>query len=72
VLSLPEVSVREGTEYSVPPTLSMRESRGELTILRTEQDFGPGTKILGPVDAIADDDIVIILDDDNWYEPFTV
>jgi hypothetical protein len=72
ILSLPQFSSRENTQYSVPESLSALEAHRQLRILRTDRDYGPGTKILGPLDVIRDDDIVIVLDDDNWYEPFTV
>lgn len=72
VLSLPEHSRREGVPYVVPDELRRAADAGEVDIVTSPDDYGPGTKLLGALPAVGDDDVFIALDDDQAYRPFVI
>jgi hypothetical protein len=71
MLVLPEFSLREQAAYEVPEFLEDDPSfrRGVIEVLRTDRDWGPGTKLLGAVRALHGDSVLVIADDDVAYKP---
>jgi hypothetical protein len=70
LLSLPRSSRREGTGYEVPGFLAPDTELGRFVeIVPTENDFGPGTKLLGCLPAIDEPSILVLTDDDVRYAP---
>lgn len=59
--------------FAMPDPLPFDLSRfGDLVeIVRPDQDFGPGTKLLGAVDRVPKDDdaLLVLVDDDLSYRP---
>jgi hypothetical protein len=74
VVCLPRISVREGTGYELPAHLADADGRhgGRVQVRWTDTDWGPGTKLVGALDDVGDDAIVVLVDDDNEYRPFVV
>jgi hypothetical protein len=68
-LSLPRYSVREERPYVLPDFL--RDAPG-VEVIWTDADYGPGTKLLGCLERVLDDDIVVLLDDDLRYKRFVL
>lgn len=79
VLCLPKESHREPSEgdpYEIPENLKILSDSGQLTIIRTENDYGPATKLFGVLEREIDkpynldnEPIIITFDDDKFYEP---
>lgn len=76
VLSLPRTSRREGRGYELPAALlEVLQEHPWMEVHWMEEDFGPGTKILGALDWLAahanpcSDDVLMVLDDDHEYSP---
>jgi GT2 family glycosyltransferase len=74
-LYLPEVCARTGEHYQVPPELS--GYGGKLAVRRIATDYGPATKLLGPLAMVlerGDEDrrAVITVDDDVLLEPHAI
>jgi hypothetical protein len=70
LLALPERSRREGVGYRLPDFLRPGGGWDDLVqVVAAEQDFGPGTKLLGCLPAIAQPSIVLLADDDVRYHP---
>ena len=69
-VSVPETSLREQTGYEIPGFFSKPEFAGKIEIIRTKQDDGPGTKLLGMLPKIIQPSYVVIADDDVVYKPF--
>tara|TARA_R100001510_G_scaffold10421_3_gene8003 strand:- start:2522 stop:3382 length:861 start_codon:yes stop_codon:yes gene_type:complete len=79
VLCLPKESLREPSEgdpYELPDTIKNLQKSGRLTIIRTENDYGPATKLLGVLEREIEKDytldnepLIITFDDDKFYEP---
>ncbi|CAE8680328.1 unnamed protein product, partial [Polarella glacialis] len=77
VLSLPRRSQREGRAYQVPPELrTILSAHPWMEVHWIEEDFGPGTKLLGAIDWLAanvgqtsENDVLMVLDDDHAYLP---
>src|SRR5579864_7204289 len=46
-VSLPQFSLREDRHYSIPGDIQRLAESSRIKILRTEVDYGPGTKLLG-------------------------
>ncbi|CAN0259848.1 unnamed protein product, partial [Discosporangium mesarthrocarpum] len=77
--SLKAQAVRPSAIYLIVPEFSLRESRGydiplfiledpELTIIRSEVDYGPATKLIPLLQVETRPETVIItVDDDTWY-----
>jgi hypothetical protein len=68
---VPEFSVRERRGYEIPPFLSPRPFDPRISVLRVEEDYGPGTKIIGPA-SNAPSDVIIAVDDDHAYADFFI
>jgi hypothetical protein len=66
LLCLPTWSKRENTRYCWPVWLSAYVPR--LQIVECQEDFGPGTKLLGALDHMQDPSCLIIADDDMRYK----
>ncbi len=66
LLALPERSVREQSRYTVPDEL---EEHPRITVLRSDRDWGPATKLIPALLACADapDTSLLAVDDDNVY-----
>lgn len=69
-VSLPARSIREGRPYELPSWLE-RPPAG-VRVVRTERDYGPGTKLLGCLPLVEPDSCLIAVDDDMAYKPFLV
>lgn len=65
VINVPPYSLREKTEYVIPPFLQDLKS---VTINRCE-DQGPATKFLPVVNTAAPDQAIVVVDDDRIYPP---
>jgi hypothetical protein len=70
LVCLPPRSVREGAAYALPPWLDPPPPGVE--VVRSEQDHGPGTKLLGCLPRVPPDACLIVVDDDMVYKPFLV
>lgn len=67
---LPEFAVREQAAYELPEFLddpSFR--RGIIESVRTDRDWGPGTKLLGALSVLREPCVLVIADDDVAYKP---
>lgn len=79
VLCLPKESHREPSEgdpYEIPENIQTLVDHGRLTIIRTENDYGPATKLLGVLERementynLDNEPLIITFDDDKYYEP---
>lgn len=70
LLNVPPFSVREQAAYALPDFLGDPAfHRGIIEVVRTERDWGPGTKLLGPLGVIRDPCVLVIVDDDVRYKP---
>mmetsp|Transcript_46377 Transcript_46377/g.83901 ORF Transcript_46377/g.83901 Transcript_46377/m.83901 type:complete len:391 (+) Transcript_46377:120-1292(+) len=80
VLSLPRHSAREGRAYELPAELQeIFAQHPWMEVNWVDKDQGPGTKLLGALhwlnqhaDGGRDGDILMVLDDDHVYLPFTL
>lgn len=65
-LAIPKYSIREEKKYKIPDDL---KSCSRITILNTEKDWGPATKIIPTFlkEVNNRNAIIIIVDDDNIY-----
>ena len=68
-INIPYILKSTGEEYILPESLIKLEKETEnFTIFRTEDDFGPGTKLIPTVQRLTDpEDIIIVVDDDLVY-----
>lgn len=65
---VPEVSLREGVPYEIPSWLNPQNYPG-VTILRVNKDYGPATKLFGPLQTtLPGEAIIATFDDDSEYE----
>jgi hypothetical protein len=69
VLSLPMRSARDDQPFDIPDWFDDAASPVPLRVTRPPVDWGPGTKLLGALPEIEDDDTLIVLDDDSAYLP---
>ncbi len=69
-ISAPQVSLREKTGYDIPAFFLESRFAEKIEILHPEQDFGPGTKLLGMLGKITEPSYVVIADDDVLYRRF--
>jgi len=68
VLTLPDALLREADGYDVPDFLGDRGWHGGVVeIVRPPRDYGPGSKLLGALAAIAEPAVLILADDDVRY-----
>jgi hypothetical protein len=44
----------------------------DVVVVVSAADYGPGTKVLGCIDLVDDDDVVVLVDDDNVYADFSI
>ncbi len=68
LVSVPQVSVRENTAYVIPEFF--QELSRTVEIVRTEQDYGSGTKLLGMLGKITQPSYIVLADDDVTYKRF--
>ncbi|MDR3457308.1 MAG: hypothetical protein P4N60_07675 [Verrucomicrobiae bacterium] len=68
LLPLPNFSQRENCAYEIPAFLKTQYGTA-VEIVAAEQDFGPGTKVLGVLNRIPDPCYLIAADDDVSYQP---
>lgn len=67
-VNVPEYCVRQKSSYDVPAFFDDADfTRGVIRINRIEKDWGPGTKLLGPIDRLPDECYLVIADDDVAY-----
>lgn len=77
IVSLPHRSKREGRDYELPPEFrALLAEYPWVDVQWVDEDFGPGTKLLGAlrwfethVNKRHSDDLLMILDDDHSYLP---
>jgi hypothetical protein len=67
LLPLPKFSRRENCAYEIPGFL--KDYGAAVETVETEQDWGPGTKVLGALGRIPDPCYLIVADDDVRYRP---
>lgn len=68
LLCLPRWSRREGCPYDRPEWLA--DYAPMLEVVECEEDWGPGTKLLGCLDHFTHPTCLVIVDDDMRYRPF--
>ena len=67
-VSLPYYSARERSEYIIPDFLTDRDFCSDIVeVVRVNEDFGPGTKLLGPLPSLSENSCIIVVDDDAVY-----
>lgn len=70
LVSLPYYSARERSGYLIPEFLKDRDFCADVVeVVRVNDDFGPGTKLLGSLPSIHEKSCVILVDDDVIYRP---
>lgn len=69
-VSLPDVSIRENTAYAIPEFFQDAAFSKIVEIVRTEQDYGSGTKLLGMLGKIGKPSYIVLADDDVTYKRF--
>ena len=69
-VSVPQVSIREQTTYEIPGFFSKPGFSEKIEIVRTDRDYGPGTKLLGMLPKITQPSTIVLADDDVVYKPF--
>jgi hypothetical protein len=70
-LSIPDRSLREGSSYVLPEWLA-NKILPRVDVVHCDQDYGPGTKLLGCLPHITRPACLIVVDDDLKYSPFVV
>ena len=68
LIPLPRFSKRENCAYEIPGFLR-DDYAGRVEIVETDEDCGPGTKVLGALSRLADPCYFIAADDDVRYKP---
>jgi hypothetical protein len=68
-MNIPYVLKTTGEDYILPESLvKLEQDTEKFTIFRTEDDYGPGTKLIPTVERLTDpEDIIIVVDDDLVY-----
>jgi len=69
-VSLPEVSIRENTGYTIPECFHDMAFSKKIEIVRLEHDYGSGTKLLGTLAKIDTPSYIVLADDDVTYKRF--
>jgi hypothetical protein len=67
LIAIPPFSQREQRVYVLPAFLE--EFGPSVEVVRCGQDWGPGTKLLGSLDALPEKSYLVIVDDDVIYKP---
>ena len=67
LIALPSFSQREQRDYVVPAFFD--EFGPSVEVVRCSQDWGPGTKLLGSLDALPEKSYLVLADDDVIYKP---
>jgi hypothetical protein len=67
LLAIPPFSQREKRAYVLPAFLA--EFRPSVEVVHCRQDWGPGTKLLGSLDALPEQSYLVLADDDVIYKP---
>ena len=67
LIALPSFSQREQRDYVVPAFLD--EFGPSVEVVHCGQDWGPGTKLLGSLDALPEKSYLVLADDDVIYKP---
>ena len=71
-LSLPPAALRDEGPYVIPDFLREPPLSQKVEIIRTPEDYGPGTKLLGLLGKITQPCYVVLADDDVVYKSFFV
>jgi hypothetical protein len=67
-VSIPEFSIRESRTYKIPSFLNDKTFCGSIIeTIRADEDWGPGTKLLGCAKLVPSDAYLIVADDDVKY-----
>ena len=66
LIAIPPFSQREQRDYVVPAFLG--EFGPSVEVVRCGQDWGPGTKLLGSLDALPEKSYLVVADDDVIYK----
>ena len=69
LIPLPLRSLREDSTYTLPEFLSAPEFATSVEVVRVQQDWGPGTKLLGAIHGLTQPCYLVIADDDVAYKP---
>jgi hypothetical protein len=69
-LSLPQRALRDSGPYIIPDYFSQPPFAGKVEVVRTPEDYGPGTKLLGMLGKITQPCYVVLADDDVTYKKF--
>ena len=70
LVNAPEFCKLENSAYVIPDFLADSSVfGGRIQFVRSAVDWGPGTKILGPLPYLTEESIVVIADDDVVYHP---
>lgn len=72
VLTVPRRPLRGQVELSVPDFLSDGVYQDRVVLNVIEEDFGPGSKLLGCLEHLPEPCVVILADDDMEYREFLV
>jgi hypothetical protein len=72
VLTVPRRPLRGGGTLEVPAFLDDPAYRERVVVNVIEEDFGPGSKLLGCLGHIAEPSVVILADDDMDYREFLI
>ncbi len=67
LIAIPPFSQREQRDYVLPAFLD--EFGPSVEVVRCGQDWGPGTKLLGSLDALPEKSYLVLADDDVIYKP---
>jgi hypothetical protein len=69
-VTIPQFSIREASSYKIPPFLKDKTFCGSIIeTIKAEEDWGPGTKLLGCARLIPNEAYLIVADDDVRYRP---
>ena len=73
VLAIPPSSRREKRGYELPDFLvDGTFPSGLIEVVRTTDDYGPGTKLLGAMPVLPRECVLVVVDDDVEYAPHVV
>jgi hypothetical protein len=72
VLTVPRNPLRGGGTLQIPEFLDLPNYAERVVVNVIEEDFGPGSKLLGCLAQITEPSVVILADDDMDYRPFLI